>query len=1429
MDNKKEEQLKKTNSRLRHKLAGTTQALRIESSFEKVRAIAMAMKKPEDMPNVCRIISLQLEKLGVKEIRNVQTAIFYPERYTYMNYEYYSKHNKTIITETTYNNNKIHKAFATKMQKGKGEFYISHIKGRKVKEWVAYQKTTNVFIDKYLNTASSLNYYWYSLGPVALGISTYHPLQKEEENLFKRFLKVFELAYRRYLDIEKAEAQAREAKIEAALERVRSRAMTMHNSKELKDVAREMRRQLYLLGQKELETCAIHLWDESAYEFEGWAALRSPDNTGGIIESESKLNFKGIRLLEEAFQNYRDGKKDYLLINDVARAKEFFNALKSVDPKAYQFLAPTIKNKKPDDVCAYWYISDFKGGSLVMVTMNPPEENSRVLLRRFANVFEQAYTRFLDLKKAEAQARESQIETALERVRSKTMGMRSSKELAEAARLLVEQVKSLGVKSYASGFNIWDEAHSNLISWMSNPTGAINPPFEMPIHSYEQHERVYNSWKNHELFFEDDLKGESLTRHYKFLRSFPLLDASFKKSEKMGIKTPDRQVHNNAHFSKGYLLFITDEPCPEFRDIFIRFAKVFDQTYTRFLDLQKAEEQAREGQIQLALERVRARTMAMQKSEELLEAGELLCNEMNRLGIHSLTSGYVLFDADEKIGWNYTPNPGTGKIMPISVGIFHTETDELRTVLEYWKSKKPFSVIEMNEEQTIRHQRFIAERSINFPLSVNELLAISPKRLVLHNFNFNEGYIMIVGGEKLSDEQVSVMLRFANVFQQTYTRFLDLQKAEAQARESQIQLALERVRAKTMAMQKSDELSEAVFILFQQFKDLGEKPDQATIGIINEKENIIEYWVTMYGNQMDRVFKFSINEPHVTKRIYKAWKENKSSLVIDLSGKELYEFAKYRESMGGAKYNPDEKRRIINVAFFSKGLLNVQSNEERSEESIKLLERFASVFEQTYTRFLDLQKAEAQAREAQIEAALEKVRSRTLAMQKSDELAETSSELFKQLISLGIEPNRLYITIIKNEEGDAEFWITDEDGSKISFAYTANLNSNATFKKMFAAWKLKKKSLIIDMHDEELQEYFKYLISIKVPFKGGLQQKRRLQHLAFFSSGFIGMASPDEQPAATLQLLERFAYVFNLTFTRFNDLKIAEAHALQAEQDLIEIKAARKKAEEALAELQVTQKQLIQSEKMASLGELTAGIAHEIQNPLNFVNNFSEVNKELLEELKTVADKGNIDEVKALATDVIANEEKINHHGKRADAIVKGMLQHSRTSTGKKEPTDINALCDEYLRLSYHGLRAKDKSFNAEFKTSFDESIGKINVVPQDMGRVLLNLFNNAFYAVNERLEAENLTISTPYKPLVSVQTQKSENSVYITVNDNGNGIPEAIKEKIFQPFFTTKPTGSGTGLGLSLSYDIIKAHGGKIKAETKDKEGTKFIIQLPS
>ncbi len=311
-------------------------------------------------------------------------------------------------------------------------------------------------------------------------------------------------------------------------------------------------------------------------------------------------------------------------------------------------------------------------------------------------------------------------------------------------------------------------------------------------------------------------------------------------------------------------------------------------------------------------------------------------------------------------------------------------------------------------------------------------------------------------------------------------------------------------------------------------------------------------------------------------------------------------------------------------------------------------------------------------------------------------------------------------------------------------------------------------------------------------------------------------------------------------------LRQAEARKAELEHLVVErtteLLSQKETLEKALAELKATQVQLVHAEKMASLGELTAGIAHEIQNPLNFVNNFSELSVELAHELLEEIKKPDLDKtlVQDLVADLTQNQQKINHHGKRAASIVTGMLQHARTSTGAKEPIELNALADEYMRLSYHGLRAKDSTFNAKMVTDFDPAIGKVALIPQDMGRVLLNLINNAFYAVQQRKSAgaaqtagdqqtESPNKGRPYEPTVTISTKKTDNHIVIKVKDNGIGIPESVKAKIFQPFFTTKPTGQGTGLGLSLAYDIVtKGHGGKMEVQSKEGEGTEFTVKLP-
>ena len=422
-----------------------------------------------------------------------------------------------------------------------------------------------------------------------------------------------------------------------------------------------------------------------------------------------------------------------------------------------------------------------------------------------------------------------------------------------------------------------------------------------------------------------------------------------------------------------------------------------------------------------------------------------------------------------------------------------------------------------------------------------------------------------------------------------------------------------------------------------------------------------------------------------------------------------------------------------------------------------------------------------------------------------DTILNTVYENVNQLIDATV----FGIGIYKQEEGVIEYRLAIEEGKRYK-PYQRKMND----KSQLAVWCIENNKEVF-INDIE-KEHSKYISDIDLKIVSRLEDgsiPKNPNSLIYLplqvKDKIIGLIS--------VQSYQKNSY----TQHHLDILKTLASYTSAALYNAASFESLRS----TLNTLKQTQEQLVQSEKMASLGELTAGIAHEIQNPLNFVNNFSEVNRELIDEMQEEIDKGNFSEVKTISNDIKKNEDKITHHGKRADAIVKGMLQHSRSSSGVKEPTDINALADEYLRLAYHGLRAKDKSFNAKFETQLDNSIGNINIIAQDVGRVMVNLINNAFYAVTEKKKQ----IGDGYEPTVIVSTKKIANKVEISVKDNGNGIPQKVLDKIFQPFFTTKPTGQGTGLGLSLSYDIItKGHSGELKVETKEREGAEFIISLP-
>jgi signal transduction histidine kinase len=492
------------------------------------------------------------------------------------------------------------------------------------------------------------------------------------------------------------------------------------------------------------------------------------------------------------------------------------------------------------------------------------------------------------------------------------------------------------------------------------------------------------------------------------------------------------------------------------------------------------------------------------------------------------------------------------------------------------------------------------------------------------------------------------------------------------------------------------------------------------------------------------------------------------------------------------------------------------SEEPYSEESINILNRFNAIINLTFRRYLDIQKAEAQAKEAIKQASLDRIRGEIASMRTSEDLNHITPIIWRELKNLEVPFFRCGVYIVDEKTETVQVYLTTPDGKSLG-VLNLSFDSNKITSNTVDHWR---KKIVYKTHWDR-EEFIEWTTSMMKlgqiqsaeTYQGSAEPPESLDlHFVPFAQGMLYVGDVQPLTDEKLQLVKTLAEAFSIAYARYEDFKNLEA--------------AKNKIEITLNELKSAQAQLVHSEKMASLGELTAGIAHEIKNPLNFVNNFSEVSRELLDEMKIEIENKNIDEVIELIEDLKQNLDKINQHGKRADSIVKGMLLHSRGSSGEKSLTDINDLLDQYINLAYHGMRAQNKEFNITIERDYDETLEKINVVPQDISRVFLNIINNACYAAYDKKKKNS---DYNFSPTLKVSTKNLNDKVEIRIADNGDGIPKDILDKIFQPFFTTKPTGEGTGLGLSLSYDIVtKVHGGDLKVETKVDEGSKFIIQLP-
>lgn len=1407
----------------------------IENALEKVRSRTMAMQHSKELPEAANVLFTEVQNLGI------------PAWSCGYNILSEDKKSSTCIMSSE---GEIQSPFVLPLTEHKSlkpwhqailndeEFFVYEQGGKDLVEHYKYMQSLPDLkeIFEQLKDADiplptfQVNHLAKFTNGFLLFI-TYERVPKAHD-IFQRFAKVFEQTYTRFLDLKKAEAQARQAEIEVAVERVRAEAMAMHTTSDFEKVAQQLLKQVKNLDVDGFTGASILIIDDN--EIFTWWDFSSPGNFSDPKSEKFRYDPHKYELLgTDVLNKWKEG-DSYMVFNyDLEKLKRAIKEWTKINKNVANDFKKAIAS---GHLTHQWNpCGRLSNGLLAFDMVKPPDDDVKSITIKMTHAFEQAYIRFLDLQKAEKQAREAQIEAALERTRTQSMLMQHSDELDDTSKVFHQQLLSLGVESEFS--YVWlpdveNDKHKFWATWtevIKDKKEVFSQSFTYDLDKNEPYTAAcFEAWKSGEPVHIVPIPPEEVEQF------FSIWSELLSGAKNLNAKN----FTEGLYYAEAYMKYgcfginIRRSLTIDEQDILKRFANEFERTYTRFLDLKKAEEQTRKAQIEASLERVRARAMAMHDSNELDEVLSVLCEQFDVLGIVPMSTHMTVLDFEN----NTFTFRETGKFGNRSFGEQTVALDAMhnwKETVDKWKADKATAINKLHfpKEQLKEVWEVFHESFASMP----EGSRIKPKDYpdgIYHTAGKHPfGYIGMNQIRPATKEEEQIVIKFANEFGRAYQRFLDLKKAEAQAREAQIEAALEKIRSRSLAMHTTDELQEVVALVAEKLKDLGVIFDAGGVILCTyfPDNKDVMHWIAAEDFSYSGNYLVPYFETTIFNETWESKNRGDDYFSKEFSVKDKNSFFEYAFEHSDYKRFPEEfkqhaleaERHRITAAWSKNSAILIPSFTEvsPSENDADILKRFAKVFEQAYIRFMDLQKAEERARETQIDIALERVRSRAMAMHQSDELSEAAELLYQEFSKLGVTPFSCGYLIFDKEHNYWKVWMTDANDETFKNFWTLPYDADHHLLSRYNSWKNKEAFHSSVLEGDENIAHHK-VIAQYAPWKqesmGELPQTLVLSS-AHFTHGHLLIVTPETLTKEVESILTRFATVFDQTYIRFLDLKRAEHQALL-------IKNEKERLEKTLSDLQATQKQLIQSEKMASLGELTAGIAHEIQNPLNFVNNFSEVSKELLDEMLEELENGDMEEVKAIMDDVVQNLEKINHHGKRADGIVKGMLQHSRASGDKKEPTDINALADEYMRLAYHGLRAKDKSFNSDLETDYDESITVIDVIPQDIGRVILNLFTNAFYAVDEKKKSG----LEDYKSTVWVSTKNLKDNIEISVKDNGSGIPKHVVDKIFQPFFTTKPTGQGTGLGLSMSYDIIKAHDGGLKVKTEEGKGTEFSIILP-
>ena len=975
-------------------------------------------------------------------------------------------------------------------------------------------------------------------------------------DIFKRFAKVFEQTYTRFLDLQKAEKQTREAEIELALEKVRNRTMAMHHTEELQDVIQTVHQELTNLEIGIHGGSFIAINHEIDKELQFWGS-------GGTAATLQKfiMPYYDRPFYTNLFKRIKKGPGFFTEAYNAKEKQEFFTFLLQHEPWSQ------LDKKEKEEVLSTpggYTRSCCVSEHTTMVIVNhfgrvfDADEN--LILKRFARVFEQTYTRFLDLQKAEAQAREAQIEAALERVRASTMAMHDSQELAVTNAIVVAQTKSLINSLFAIGIHICHNDEPLSDSWIGDPEEGQMPYLVFDHSSDPLSKIMYNEWKKGNSFHVETMEGKALMDHFKFMGTQVPNREMFEPAN-----LPKRLDFHFAYFSNGFLVFVTTKECPEQYSIFKRLANVFDQTYTRFLDLQKAEAQAKEARIEAALERVRARSMAMHQSTEIGDVAFVLFQQLKSLGGEIWASGFGFCETNsqEDVFWFATEHG----ISP-NVKIPNTTDPAHKTMYEGWKNKQELVTLEKGGVELKNHYNYlltvpdvqpifqgILDKGIQFPTWQK-----------WHAAYFKYGYLLVITTKDYENE--AIFKRFAKVFEQAYTRFSDLKKAEAQAREAQIEAALERVRTRSMAMHSSEELKDVIRTIFDQLSAIDIDAEHAGIVVDYQPKKDWHFWVAEHREipskiripYLDVIWDRQFTEAKekgfdffTTLLNFEEKNDFYNTILPHIDGLTEKMKKQYFERLGLAISTAIQKDIGLYIENFS-GI-------PYTKEENSILRRFAVVFQQTYTRFLDLQKAEAQAKEAQIEAALERVRSKSLAMHNSKELEDVILVVFKSLGDLGMNLHMRAVGIFTFEENSKDYYqwaASDEYSSVLSFLtpYIDHPVQNDIWNARQNGTEFYSKSYSV----KEKNSFFNHLFEHTI-LKSVMSDKDKKQALDFkfykvniaFSKNsaliLVGYSDEDFLEEEN-NILKRFSKVFEQAYIRFLDLKKAEAQAREAQINL---------------------------------------------------------------------------------------------------------------------------------------------------------------------------------------------------------------------------------------------------------------------------------------